>query len=161
MTSALLRAGHDLAGVHADPALDAELGERRRAAPRPRARARSASSSCTTGTPKTAITASPMNFSTRAAVPLDRSTSCDVEVPRDHGAQRLRVEPLAERGRAGDVAEEDGDDLPLLAHGPRLGERRAARVAEARPLTVLRPAARTDRHRGSLKTEKPSWDGFS
>jgi hypothetical protein len=36
--------------------------------------ARSASSSCTAGTPKTAITASPMNFST--APPCDSIASC-------------------------------------------------------------------------------------
>ena len=56
-------AGHHLAGVDADPPLDAELGERPRISAAART-ARSASSSRTVGTPKTAITASPMNFST-------------------------------------------------------------------------------------------------
>ena len=54
------RARDDLAGVDADADLDldrvAELDAARTA--------RSASSSCTCGTPKTAMTASPMNFST-------------------------------------------------------------------------------------------------
>ena len=70
----LALAGHDLARVDADAALDpdapvavellVELAERSRACPRPRERRVSASSSCTTGTPNTAMTASPMNFST-------------------------------------------------------------------------------------------------
>ena len=50
---------------------DAQARAARRASPPPPAHARSASSSCTTGTPNTAITASPMNFST---VPPCRST---------------------------------------------------------------------------------------
>ena len=60
-----------LARVDADPRLHAELGRARRASRRAARTARSASSSCSCGTPKTAITASPMNFSTVAAVALD------------------------------------------------------------------------------------------
>ena len=52
----------------------------------------------------------------RAAVPLDDRLH-PLEVAREQRAQRLGVEPLAERRRAGDVAEEDGDDLALLARG--------------------------------------------
>ena len=63
-------------GVDADPPLDAEL--RQRVAHLDRgAAARSASSSCATGTPNTAITASPMNFSTEppcdSTIPFIRS----------------------------------------------------------------------------------------
>src|SRR5262249_30980261 len=79
-----------------------------------------------------------------AAVALDRDAG-DIEVGVHHVAERLRIEPLAERGRAGDVAEEDGDDLALLAGARRGYERGAARVAEARALRVPGPAARADR----------------
>ena len=113
----------DLAGVDADARLDAELGQRVAHLERLRGTARRASSSCTPGTPKTAITASPMNFST---VPPWRSTIAlhALEVAREQRAQRLWVESLAERRRAGDVAEEDGDGLALLAGGA--APRRAA-----------------------------------
>ena len=74
--------------------------------------ARTASSSCTAGTPKTAITASPMNFSTDAAVALDDRLHL-LEVPGEQGAQRLRIDVLAERRRAHDVAEQHGYDLAL------------------------------------------------
>ena len=67
----------------------------------------------------------------RAAVPLDRGAR-DVEVARHQRAQRLGVEPLAERGRAGDVAEEHGHDLPLLA--------RPAPTASAAPQTSQKRA---------------------
>ena len=69
----LLGAGHDLAGVHADAqlepravrALELVVQPARPSRSSSAARtARSASSSCTVGTPKTAMTASPMNFST-------------------------------------------------------------------------------------------------
>ena len=66
----LLGARHDLAGIDADPAADPELREGVAHLDRGPAGAQ-ASSSCTTGTPKTAITASPTNFST---VPPWRST---------------------------------------------------------------------------------------
>jgi len=44
-----------------------------------------------------------------------------LEVPRQDRSQRLRVDRLAESGRSGHVAEEDGDDLP--------GERQATSLA--------------------------------
>src|SRR5439155_1427491 len=50
----------------------------------------------------------------RSAVPLDHVRH-RLEVAGHHAAQRLRVEALAERSRAGDVAEEHGHGLPLLA----------------------------------------------
>src|SRR5581483_12358662 len=67
-----------------------------------------------------------------------------LEVLGEQAAQGLRVERLAELGRAGDVAEEDGDRLPLLEHGFGRSERRPARVAEAGPGAVLAAARRTD-----------------
>ena len=76
---------------------------------------------------------------------------------REEGAhdllERFRVEPLAERGRAGDVREQHGHDLALLG---RLGgderELRAAAVAEARLFGILAPAAPANRHAASVRT---------
>ena len=59
-----LSADDDLAGVDADPCLEPVLRDRARASPTRARTARSASSSCETGMPKTAMTASPTNFST-------------------------------------------------------------------------------------------------
>ena len=73
-----------------------------------------------------------------------------LEVAGHHPAQALRVDPLAERGRAGHVAEEDGDDLARLADEARLGERGAAGVAEPGALPILRSAAGADDHGASL-----------
>ena len=72
----LAGAGDDLAGVHADPPSIAELGQRVAHLDRRAHRAqRVVLVHC--GTPKTAITASPMNFSTvppwRSTIPLVRS----------------------------------------------------------------------------------------
>ena len=68
--------------------------------------ARSASSSCASGTPNTATTASPMNFST---VPPCRSSAAAhlVEVRAHQLLHRLRVDPLAHRRRPGHVAEHE------------------------------------------------------
>ena len=76
--------------------------------------ARSGSSSCATGAPKSAMTASPMNFST---VPPKRSSSARTRAwyGREQRAHVLRVEPLGVRGGADEVAEEHGHDLALLA----------------------------------------------
>src|SRR6185503_17663780 len=68
-----------------------------------------------------------------AAMPFEDPLR-DLEVARHHGAQALRIDPLAERGRARDVAEEYGDCLPGLAKRCYLAERRRAGVAE--PCTV-------------------------
>ncbi len=81
----------------------------------------------------------------RAAVLLDHRLG-GLEVARQHVAQALRIEPLAERGRAGDVAEEDGDGLPLLARRRGRRQRRGALVAEPCSRRVVVTAARTDRH---------------
>jgi hypothetical protein len=68
------------------------------------------------------------------------------EVARHDVPQRLRVEPLPERRRAGDVAEDDGDALPHLVGGRRGGERRAAAPAEPESRGALATADGADPH---------------
>ena len=115
-----LVAGDDLAGVDPDP--DAQRGPPRAASSSFSASsaarissaartARSASSSWTCGTPKTAITASPMNFSTLPPCALDGvRASRRTSGPSARGAPRGRA---ARRARStGEVAEEDADRLP-------------------------------------------------
>ena len=79
-----------------------------------------------------------------------------LEVAAHARAQRFGIGRLAERGRADDVAEEDADDLALLAR--RLSgdaERRRAGHAEARFGGVLDAAARAGRHPRSLGGLQP------
>ena len=75
--------------------------------------------------PKTAITASPMNFST---VPPCRSIAGlhGVEEPRHDAPEGLGVEPLAEGGGAGHVAEQDGDGLADLGRAVAAAASRGA-----------------------------------
>ncbi len=74
--------------------------------------ARSGSSSCAVGAPKSAMTASPMNFST---VPPRRSSSAAdaVVVGREERLDVLGIHRLRPRGEADEVAEDDRDDLAL------------------------------------------------
>ena len=72
-----------------------------------------------------------------AAVSFERCLH-RVEVAPHHTPQRLGVEPLAERRRAGDVREDDRDHLPRL--GVASPERRAARHTRRR--TVRRRRSR-------------------
>ena len=58
---------------------------------------------------------SPMSLENRAEI---------LEIPAHTGAQGFRIRRLAERGRPDEVAEEDRDDLALLAHGRSLGANR-------------------------------------
>ena len=118
--------------------------------------ARSGSSSWATGAPKSATTASPMNFSTVPPNARARAESC--VVGGEHGAYVLRIEGLGSRGRADDVREEGGDDLPLLVDGLGYLERRAARKAELRDLGVLGGALRTDGHTLSLHQSVETWE---
>jgi hypothetical protein len=72
------------------------------------------------------------------AVQLDDALH-PLEVAGQHGAQRLRVHRLAERRRAGDIAEDDRDRLPdagsrIHTQGP------AAGPAEAEALGIHLPA---------------------
>ena len=75
--------------------------------------ARSASSSWSSVRPKTAITASPMNFASTAAVPLDDRLDA-LEVVRQNMREGLRIESLPQTGRIDDIGEEDRDRLPKL-----------------------------------------------
>ena len=86
----------------------------------------------------------------RAAVALEDDAQI-LEVAAHARPQRLGVGRLAERGRADEVAEEDRDDLALLARRLRRGERRPARAAEPRVVGVLAPTARACRHARSLR----------
>jgi hypothetical protein len=92
------------------------------------------------GGPNTALTALPTNFST---VPPYRSISSrrrDV-VGADACAHVLRVLPIGGRGEPHWVAEQHGDDLPLLELVCRCGrnERGGALVAELRPARFSPP----------------------
>src|SRR5205823_11173140 len=84
----------------------------------------------------------------RAAVALDDFFR-DLEVAGHHPPQALGIDLLPERGRAGDIAEENGDGLAGFPR--RLGHQRsAARVAEASLLAIFGPAAWTSHHGTSL-----------
>ena len=80
-----------------------------------------------------------------AAVPLDDHPDL-LEVAAHRPPHRLWVEPLAERRRAGDVAEDDGHRLANLAPSGRRRQLGRAGAAEAKPLRVLLAAVRADRH---------------
>ena len=80
-----------------------------------------------------------------AAVPLEDASRV-LEVAAHRRPHRLRVEPLPERGRAGQVAEDDRDGLSDLAGGLGLLERRAAGAAEPEPLGIFLPTARASPH---------------
>ena len=88
-----------------------------------------------------------------AAVTLEGGAHL-LEVAGDHLAERLGVEPLAERSRALEVGEDDRDLTPRLVHGRSrlLGalERRAAVAAEAELRRALGPAAWAGGHTESL-----------
>ncbi len=118
-------AGHDLAGVHADPHLDRDatvalelLVQRGEPFAHVDRRARG---------PQRVVLVElrdPEHGHHRVAdVLLDRPTVAldrpahRVEVARLHVAERLRIESLAERRRAGDIAEDDRDRLADLAGG--------------------------------------------
>ncbi len=74
--------------------------------------ARSASSSWAVGAPQTAITASPMNFSTVPAVAVD-DVARQVEVAAQELAGVLRVASFGEGREADEVGEQDGDQATL------------------------------------------------
>ena len=126
--------GHrDLAGDDADP--HRQFRDRRppsRARPRqptssrPARTDRSASSSWVVGTPHTAITASPMNFSTTAAVAGDDPRAL-LEVAAQQLADVLLVARLRQRREPDEVAEQHAGDA---ARGDRRG-RLASGVAVA------------------------------
>ena len=130
----LLGSRDDLAGVDADPAVDAELRERlphldRRPARSQRVvlvRRRHAEHRHHRVADE---------LLDRAAVPLDDRLH-PLEVAREQSAKRLGIRPLAQRRRTGDVAEEDGDDLANFARrsagwngAPHCGQNRKAASA--------------------------------
>ena len=77
-----------------------------------------------------------------SAVAFDRRLHL-VEVAGHHPAERLGIELLAERGRAGDVAEDHRDRLALLASGLGSSQRRTARRAEREVVWALPPTGWT------------------
>ena len=81
----------------------------------------------------------------RSAVALDDLAHAR-EVAAHDVTQRLRVEPLAERRRAGHVREQDGHRLACRARRGRLRERRAAIPAVPEAHRVLFAARRTTDH---------------
>ena len=139
--------GHHLARHDTDPALQAEFGKASRISAADRT-ARNASSSCTVGTPNTAMTASPMNFST---LPPCRSTidSHPVEVTGEQRSEPLGVDGFAECGGARQVAEQDGNRLALLPAWLLVGCP-TARVAEPVSVRVLCSARPARCHGSSL-----------
>ena len=83
-----------------------------------------------------------------------------LEVALEHSPQQLRVDLLAQRGRTGDVGEDDGDELPELPSLNSLGpERRAAFGAELEVVRILTPAIRTRQHRESVGPDLPELPG--
>ena len=96
------------------------------------------------------MTASPMNFSIVAAVPLELGAHL-VEVARHHLPERLRVERLAEGRRALQVGEDDRHDLAVLLCRAGVRERRPTGEAELRNRRVLDAAGSARLHDPSLR----------
>jgi len=80
-----------------------------------------------------------------AAVALDDRLH-PLEVAGEQRTQPLGIERLAERGRAGDVAEEDRHRLALLLRPPGRDEREATLLAELRAFAGVLATARANRH---------------
>src|SRR6266480_7760813 len=81
-----------------------------------------------------------------------------LEVALEHSPQQLRVDLLAQRGRTGDVGEDDGDELPELPSlkpKPLGSERRAAFGAELEVVRILTPTTGTRLHRESVGPDLP------
>ena len=94
----------------------------------------------------------------RPAVALELGADALV-VAAEHGSHVLGIHPLGTLGGPDQVAEEDGDDLPLLAcarGGGRYFQRRAAGPAEAKAVRVLAPAARAGDQGGAYDASVPS-----
>ena len=81
-----------------------------------------------------------------AAIRLD-AVAKKVVVGPQPGADVLGIRALRSRREPDEVAEEHGDDLPLLPHRDGCaGELGTARIAESRAVAILRPARRAGRH---------------
>ena len=135
----------------AQPNLELTLPDDRVPNREPGRTARSGSSSCDTGAPKSAITASPMNFST---VPPERSSSVRSRsvVRRQQCMDVFWIHPFSPGCKADQVAEKYADDLPLLTpRGRHNCERPATCVAEPGGLRVWLSAAGTSLHMGRVR----------
>ena len=152
-------AGHDLAGVHADPrgqplavlALEILVQRLERLAhPDRRAHGPDGVVLVETRDPEHGHHGVADELLDRAAVALDRRGHL-VEVPTHHASEGFGIEALAERRGTGHVGEHDRDDLPDVT-GRRRGllERRRTTLAEPRPVGVLLPAARAPFHGRSI-----------
>ena len=132
----LLGAGDDLARVHADPSLDAELGECRAHLDRGPAGAQRVvlvhRRDAEDGHHRVAD-----ELLHRAAVRLDDLLH-PLEVAGEQALQRLRVDRLPERGRADHVAEENRDDLAV--HRTIIPRRRRERYCARRSRSSARRA---------------------
>jgi hypothetical protein len=78
------------------------------------------------------------------------------EPARHHPAERLGVQPLAEAGRPGEVAEHHGHDLAGLAPAGRSRDRRAAAEAEPGSGRVLLAAHPTGDHAQECRRGPPT-----
>ena len=141
----LLRPRHHLAGHHADPPLQPELGQRVAHLDRRPHRAQRVvlvqHRHAEHGHHRVAD-----ELLHAAAVPLDDRLH-PLEVAREQRTQPLGIERLAERGRAGQVAEQHRHRLALLLRPRgRSGEREATLLAELGALAVLVPTARANQH---------------
>src|SRR5207344_79407 len=67
-------------------------------------------------------------------------------VGTEERANVLGVEALGAGGEAHEISEEDGDDASFLAGAARVGERRAAGIAELRAVGILLSASCAGRH---------------
>ena len=135
----LLRAGHDLAGRHPDPPSNPELGERLSHLDRSPERAQRVIL-VQHRHPEHRHHRIADELLDRAAVILDDRLH-PLEVARQHQPQRLGIELLTKRRRAGDVTEEHRHRLPLLLNEARLRERSGTRVTEPGTVTVGRATA--------------------
>ena len=82
----------------------------------------------------------------RAAVPFQHRAHPLVPA-RHHPAERLRIEPLAERRRLDQIAEEHGDDLAHRARRRMLTDERGGTTrTEAGVVGVLPPTMAADGH---------------
>ena len=155
----LLGARHDLAGVDADPAVDAELRERVPHLHRGPARAQRVVL-VRRRHPEHGHHRVADELLDRAAVPLDDRLH-PLEVARQQSAQRLRIRPLAQRRRTGDVAEEHRDDLANFPRRSSGLQRTAALRAEPGGGVRLVPATHAGRHVRSLSASDQKVDGLA
>ena len=144
----LLRPRHHLAGVHTDPAPNREFRQRiahldrRPAGPQRVVLMRRRH-------PEDRHHGIADELLHRAAVGLDDCLH-PLEVAGEQDPQCLGIRLLAQCSRADQVAEENGDGLPLLPRG-RLTESGAAVVAEARSGRVLTAATGAHGHTSKLE----------